>query len=111
MKSDKIREGTIIRSKYSQQKICVKVDRTRRSKTPVAGSNLRSQQSLSGSWLAESTLGHVVRVGRHWSIPPQPAHHLRHDGAAELLPVLIHAPGVVPVVTFLCESFHQSYIL
>src|SRR6266850_62400 len=66
---------------------------------------------LLGDRLVETSLHRVVRIRGHWSIAPQPAHHLRHDRAAKLLPVQIHAPRVVHVVTLLCEGLHQPYIL
>src|SRR5882724_6394161 len=65
---------------------------------------------LSGR-LAECPLHHVVRVRGHRAVAPQPAHHVGHDRAAELLPVKIHTPRVVDVVTLLCESLHQPHVL
>ena len=59
---------------------------------------------VSFSWAAERPLSHVVGIGRHWTIPPQPTHHLGHDRATEFLTVKIHAPGVVDVIAFLRQS-------
>ena len=66
---------------------------------------------VSFSWAAERPLSHVVGIGRHWTIPPQPTHHLGHDRATEFLTVKIHAPGVVDVIAFLRLSFHEANIL
>src|SRR5438477_7463665 len=45
------------------------------------------------------------------AIAPEPAHHLRHDGAAELLAVAIDAPRVVHVISLPCERLHQPDVL
>src|SRR6266699_4170549 len=72
---------------------------------------IRRSLRLLRCWLAKRALYHVARVRGHRSIAPQPAHHLRHNSAAKLLPVEIHSPRVVHIVPFLPESFHQPHIL
>src|ERR1035438_5873958 len=49
--------------------------------------------------LPEFTFDHVVHVRVHGAVTPQPAHHVREDGATELLAVEIHPPRVVYVIT------------
>src|SRR5262249_40086429 len=61
--------------------------------------------------LAESALHHIVRIGRNRAVAPEPAHHLRHDRAPELLAVQVHPPGIVDIITLLRESLHQTDIL
>src|SRR5215831_659109 len=52
-----------------------------------------------------------MRIGRNGLVPPQPSHHLGHDGAAHGLAMPIHSPGVVHLVSLFCQRFHQTHIL
>src|SRR5687767_3034414 len=60
---------------------------------------LRPRRRL-GPRLVERALDGVVHVGRNRMIAPQPAHHLRQDGAALPLAVPADAPRIVQVVAF-----------
>src|ERR1022692_192688 len=71
----------------------------------------RSLGRLLRRGLAETALHHIVGIGGNGAVAPQPAHHLGKNHAAELLPVKVHAPRVVHVVTLLREGLHQPDIL
>src|SRR5437016_3347971 len=72
---------------------------------------LRSFSRLFRRGLAEAALHHVLWIGGNGTIAPQPAHHLRQDHTAELLPVKVHTPRVVHVITLLRQGLHQAHVL
>src|SRR5215207_3849211 len=57
------------------------------------------------------SLGGITRVGGDRMVAPEPAHHLRQNGAAHRLAVTVHAPGIVDVVALLRERLHQPDVL
>src|SRR6266496_2258243 len=44
-------------------------------------------------------------------VAPQPAHHLRKNRSSHFLAVLVHAPGIVQVVSFFAECLHHAHVL
>src|SRR4051812_29854103 len=44
-------------------------------------------------------------------VAPEPAHHVRKNGAALLLSVQANPPGIVDVVPFFGQRFHQPNVL
>src|SRR5690349_19633412 len=61
--------------------------------------------------LAKRSLDRVVRIGGYRTIAPQPAHHFRQNLTPKLLPMQVHAPRIVHVISLLREGFHQTDIL
>src|SRR4051794_14117019 len=72
---------------------------------------LRRFSGLLARGLAEAALHHILGIGVHRAIAPEPAHHLRQNHAAEFLAVEVHAPRVIHVVPLLRESLHEPDVL
>src|SRR5271156_758272 len=44
-------------------------------------------------------------------VAPEPPHHIRQNGSAHFLSVLVHPPGVIQVVAFSRERLHHPRVL